>query len=165
MNKALLLTIKSEFAEMIFDGTKRIELRRRRPRVAPGDYLIIYVPAPFKRIAGVVTVERVIEARIHTLWRRVRIGCGIPYREFLSYFAGLSVGFGIELTRPARLGSPVSLEALRAIEPSFSPQGYKYLSREDITDVLGRLRPCRSPEVRARIRKNQPAACKWRQQR
>ncbi len=148
MNRALLLTIKSEFANMIFDGTKSVELRRRRPRVAPGDYLIIYVPAPFKRIAGVVMVKDVIEARIHTLWRKIRAQCGIPHRDFLSYFSGVSVGFGIRVMRPARLGSPVPLETLRAIEPSFSPQGYKYLSREEITDVIGRLRPRRSSKAR-----------------
>ncbi|NLX21521.1 MAG: ASCH domain-containing protein [Phycisphaerae bacterium] len=141
MNKALLLSVRAHFAEMIFEGTKTFELRRRQPKVQRGDYLIIYVPAPFKRIAGIVAVDDVIEARVPTLWRRVRLNCGIAYRDFLSYFSGLSVGFGIVLTRPARLASPVPLEALRALEPGFSPQGYKYLSRDDITDALVRLRP------------------------
>ena len=141
MNKALLLSVKTEFAEMIFAGTKTVELRRRRPQVERGDYLIIYVPAPFKSIAGVVTVERVIEARIQTLWRRVRTECGITYCDFRSYFSDVSTGYGMFLSRPARLALPIPLDSLRRIAPGFTPQGYKYLSRHEISGVLERLRP------------------------
>lgn len=141
MNTALLLSVKAEFAEMIFAGTKTVELRRQRPRVAPGDYLILYVPAPFKRVAGIVTVGEVIEARVHTLWRHVRLRCGISYGEFRAYFSEAEVGFGVTLHHPARLAEPLPLEALRTIAPGFSPQGYKYLTRDDITKAISQLRP------------------------
>jgi predicted transcriptional regulator len=140
MNKALLLSVRAEFAERIFNGTKTVELRRRRPQVRPGDYLIIYVPAPLKCIVGVVTVERVVEGRLRTLWQQVRAGCALSYTEFKRYFGELAIGHGVFLARPARLASPLALSMLRGIEPRFTPQGYKYLSRRDISEALGRLR-------------------------
>ena len=146
MNRALLLSIRAEFAQRIFDGDKTVELRRRHPRVAAGDYLVIYVPAPFKCIFGVASVERVVEARIETLWRKVRYGCAVTRAEFRTYFAGVAVGYGIVLSRPARLASPLPLDMLREIQPRFTPQGYKYLSRAGISEALGRLRPLRAAE-------------------
>ena len=85
MNKALLLSVKAEYAQKIFDGEKTVELRRRRPQLEPGDYLIMYVPTPCKCIVGVASVELVVEARLHTLWRKVRHACAVTYGEFRSY--------------------------------------------------------------------------------
>lgn len=141
MRRALLLSVRTEFAEQIFQGEKTVELRRRRPCVTRGDYLIIYVPTPHRCIAGVVVVERVIEARPFALWRRVRQSCGISFAVFASYFQGVDVGYGIVLKRPARLSAPVPLDVLRAIQPGFSPQGYRYLTREHLSDAIAQIRP------------------------
>jgi predicted transcriptional regulator len=144
--------VKPDYAAKIFDGTKTVELRRRRPRVEQGDYLIIYVPAPVKQLAGVVVVEEVIQDRVHTLWRRVRSTCGITHSDFMTYFAGVEVGYGIRLGRPGRLASPVPLDALRRINPGFNPQGYRYLSRDRISEALGKLR--HSPQASSRVRRS-----------
>jgi predicted transcriptional regulator len=146
MNKALLLSVRAEFAQKIFAGEKTIELRRRRPQVEFGDYIVIYVPSPKRCIMGVASVDEVLEARVPTLWRKVRLSCGLSYGEYRRYFTNLSTGFGIRLSRPAMLTSPLTLDMLREIQPSFTPQGYKYLSRTDLADALGRLRPVRFSE-------------------
>lgn len=146
MNKALLLSVKAEYAQKIFDDEKTVELRRRCPQLEPGDYLVIYVPTPCKCIVGVASVEQVIEARVQTLWRKVRYDCAVTYGEFRTYFSDLSVGYGIVLSRPARLASPLTLAMLREVQPSFTPQGYKYLTRTDLSNALGRLRPLRVAE-------------------
>lgn len=140
MNKALMLSVQPRYAELIFQGEKTIELRRRRPRVTAGDYLLIYVSTPAKCIIGVASVESVIEARIGTLWRRVRVECAITYAEFQAYFKGIAYGYGIQLGRPAKLTTPLSLDTLRRVQPSFNPQGYKYLSRSDLANALVLLR-------------------------
>lgn len=140
MNKALLLSVQAEYAEKILDGTKTVELRRRRPRVSAGDYLILYVPAPVKSIVGVVTVERVVEGRLSTLWRKVRVACSLTHAEFQRYLHGLVVGYAILVKNPGRLSSPLPLKLLRQVQPRFTPQGYRYLSRSDLAGVLGQLR-------------------------
>ncbi len=140
MNKALLLSVKEVYAEKIFEGSKTVELRRRQPHVTAGDYLIVYVPAPQKCVAGVVTVERVLAGRLKTLWRKVRAGCGLSRAEYQAYFAGAQTGYAILVGRPARLAAPVPLSLVRRIDPGFTPQGYKYLSRDDIWHAIGTLR-------------------------
>ena len=53
--KAILITIKSEYASMIYAGYKRIELRKRTPKVPIGTPCLIYEPLPIGRVTGYFT--------------------------------------------------------------------------------------------------------------
>jgi predicted transcriptional regulator len=47
---------------MIFDGNKRVELRRVRPRhLNEGDLILVYATSPEKALLGVLEVEKVVE--------------------------------------------------------------------------------------------------------
>lgn len=140
MRQALLLSIKEPWASMILDGSKRVELRRRRPRSSGYKYLIIYVPAPRHCIVGVAAMEEVIEDDVEALWRRVRRVSGLDRREFRSYFAGCRRGFAIRLGKVMRVRTPVTLASIRRIEPGFSPQGYQYLSADRLGSAVRSLR-------------------------
>lgn len=43
MNKVLLLSIRPVFAELIYSGKKRVELRRLRLSVSSGDLVLVYM--------------------------------------------------------------------------------------------------------------------------
>ena len=60
IGNALLLSIHPEYAEKIFDGTKRVELRRVRPRLQNGDLVIVYVSSPVKAVCGAFRVDNVV---------------------------------------------------------------------------------------------------------
>ena len=51
--KAILITIKSEYASMIYAGYKRIELRKRTPKVPIGTPCLIYEPLPIGRVLSI----------------------------------------------------------------------------------------------------------------
>ncbi|MBL8879311.1 MAG: ASCH domain-containing protein [Phycisphaerales bacterium] len=140
MRRALLVSVQMEYAEQIMGGAKTVELRRRKPAVEKGDYLIVYVPAPLRQVIGVVTVERVIAGAPAALWRRVRCRCYVSLGKYRKYFSGAAVGFGIVLVRPARLELPITLEAIRSIQPNFSPQGYRYLTRPALARAISQLK-------------------------
>jgi predicted transcriptional regulator len=47
MSNILLLSIRPEYANKIFDRTKTVELRRVRPRLLnEGDRVVVYVSSP-----------------------------------------------------------------------------------------------------------------------
>jgi len=140
VRSALLLSIHHEFAEKIFLGRKCVELRRRRPNLQPGDYLFIYVPAPYKALMGVAVVRGVLEAPIGSLWRSVKADCGISRARFRGYFAGRRTGVAIVLSRRACFTTPVELAVLRCVAPRFSPQGYRYVRRSDVLRALRGIR-------------------------
>jgi len=53
----LLLSIQPKYANLIFEGKKTTELRRVRPRVNQGDFVLIYVSSPDKVLLGSCEVE------------------------------------------------------------------------------------------------------------
>jgi predicted transcriptional regulator len=126
---ALLLSIRPQYASMIFDGTKTVELRRTRPRLKTGDLVLVYVSSPVKALLGAFEVDRVVVASVSQLWNKVKSKAGITAEAFRDYFSGADIGYGIVLKRKWKLGRPVKLESLRERSANFRPpQGYHYLT-------------------------------------
>jgi len=133
---ALLVSIRPQYAEKIFAGTKTVELRRTRPRLLRGDLVLIYVTSPVKALAGACEVVEVIEGTPEALWRIVQDRAGVSAQEFCDYYAGAAIAFGIHLKNAQRLPEPLHLEELRTEWPSFHPpQAYRYLSPAQVSFV------------------------------
>ncbi|KKM11081.1 hypothetical protein SY88_10115 [Clostridiales bacterium PH28_bin88] len=127
--KALLLSIRPEYAKKIFDGTKNVELRRVVPKVRQGDLVFVYVSSPVKALVGAFKVDNVISAAPTDLWDKVRNAAGITRPEFDKYFIGATTGYGIVFSEAWALPQPIPLNTLKDIWPGFRPpQGYRYLS-------------------------------------
>ena len=127
--RVLLLSIKPEFAEMIFTGLKRAELRRIRPRLSEGDRVLVYVTAPVKALVGIMLVERIVSGAPSILWSLVKDSSGLTKSQFKQYYAGAAMGYAILLASVARLERPIGLETLRMVWSDFHPpQSYAYVS-------------------------------------
>lgn len=134
----LFLSIHPRFAEQIFAGTKKIELRRVRPRVTPGDLVIVYASGDTKALMGAFQVDGVVAAAPSGLWRRFKQHAGLSKREFDEYFAGVNTAFGIQVSAARRLTFPLSLDTLRKNQPGFRPpQSYHYLDTEAVISMGG----------------------------
>ena len=131
MNKhALLISIRPRFAEMIFDGSKTVELRRICPRISAGDLALVYVSSPTKELQGAFEVEQVISTSPRALWRKVGKKSGITRKEFLSYFQGKADAHALVIKRVWKLPLPIRLTALRRRKGGFRPpQNFHYLNR------------------------------------
>jgi predicted transcriptional regulator len=103
----LLLSIQPKYANLIFEGTKTIELRRVRPRVAQGDFVLIYVSSPDKVLLGNCQVEQVIGNSPKMLWNLVRDKSGLKKADFLEYFEGVSTGYAIVLNQVQKFNQPI----------------------------------------------------------
>lgn len=123
---ALLLSIKPRFADAIFARHKRVELRRVKPRVGPGDLVLIYVSSPRCALEGAFEVERVLEAKPSVLWGHVSDSAGISRDEFNHYFGDREVAYAIVVRKVWRL-APVTLSTMRRVKIR-PPQSYQYLS-------------------------------------
>jgi len=135
----LLLSIKPVYAEKIFSGKKKVELRRVRSRLNMGDLVFVYVSSPRKALVGSFEVDRIsqIEIKIPTdlnyFWEMVQVQAGITYEEFESYYKGASLGVGFFFTKIKIFASPIDLEQLREKIPEFRPpQSYRYLKESEL---------------------------------
>lgn len=130
----LLLSIKPAFAEAIFAGRKRVELRRTRPNVRPGDLVLVYVTVPCKELRGILRVACVAEAAPDLFWDQVQEQAGIEKEVFDEYFDGARNAFGIHFDEVHCFTKPVAAEELRRegwvdFQP---PQSYRYLREHEI---------------------------------
>ncbi|MCE4613924.1 MAG: ASCH domain-containing protein [Desulfurococcales archaeon] len=144
--EAFLLSIKPKYAEAIFSGRKRYELRKlRKSRILPGSLIILYVSSDTRSIIGEFVAGDVIEDTPENVWRTLRqfkrgVGRG-AYR----YIKDSRRALAIEILNTALYHHPVTLDEIRNIIPGWDPpHSYIKLIRED---PLYRLiiRPLRVP--------------------
>lgn len=117
----LLISLEERHANNIFAGTKRVELRRREMRVAPGDTVWIYVKLPVGCVTGHATVEATHTMSPTQLWRRFGSCSGLEKAEFFDYFAGAEKAFALGLKNAKVLTNPLSLADLREASAGFQP--------------------------------------------
>ena len=135
--RTLLMSIRPEFARRIFEGKKKVELRRTRPQVHCGDQVLVYVSSPVKALMGYFEVQHVIGGEPRWLWTEVRRGAGVTADQFHAYYAGASLAVAIFLAKAKRFNRPLTLDALRQHLGRFAPpQSYYYLASETAERIM-----------------------------
>lgn len=138
--RTLLLSIRPEHADKIFSGDKTMELRRTRPKVGSGDWVLVYVSSPRRELVGAFEVSGLTEATPHMLWHKAKGEAAVTRDQFTDYFADASRAFGIGVARAATFTVPITLQQLRTYLPGFHPpQSYRYLADTDLARIgIGR---------------------------
>lgn len=126
--KHILLSIQPYFANKIFDGTKRVELRRSFPRVYNDRFVILYVSTPVKAIVGGFRISHIVQESPAHLWEQVQNIAGISREQFDSYYSGINKGYGIFFSEVWKYSNPITLKNLKASLSNFTPpQNFRYL--------------------------------------
>jgi predicted transcriptional regulator len=137
MTHAVLFSIKPRFAELIFGGTKSVELRRRCPKLVAGDLALIYASTPRKALVGAFEIGGVESGTPSSIWEKYGAKTGISRPEFDDYFDGRNKAHAIKIRKAWRLASAVELSNLRDIDANFRPpQSYLYLEGTDLVNRL-----------------------------
>lgn len=134
---ALLMSIRPQYANKIFDGSKTVELRRIKPKfLGNGDLVFIYVSSPVKSLLGAFVVSSVVEKPLASLWNAVRNRAGISKAEFLNYYVGEQSGVAIFIKDVWLLPKPIHLTDLkRQVKGFHPPQSYHYTSIQYINNI------------------------------
>jgi predicted transcriptional regulator len=135
LEKYVLLSIQPKFADKIFDGTKKVELRRSFPR-AYDTVVILYVSTPIKAIVGGFRISHILEDDLETLWHKVKRKAGITQEQFDTYYAGVETGYGIFIESVWKYEEPHTLDTLRDSISNFSaPQNFRYLNTDQVNTL------------------------------
>src|SRR5207245_9559714 len=86
-DRPIVLSLHAEYARLIYQGTKRAELRRRGPSGKLG-VVLVYETAPVSRVTGWFRVDRVETASRKRLWHVYRQHLAISRSEFKRYLGG-----------------------------------------------------------------------------
>ncbi len=83
----VVLSIKPEYADKIFDGTKKFEFRRAIFKNDSLKTVIVYASSPVQQVIGEFEIERIINCDIDDLWDQPQDFSGITEEYLYQYFA------------------------------------------------------------------------------
>jgi predicted transcriptional regulator len=93
----LLLSMKPEYAERVFEGKKQVEIRRRFSEKWLGSKAVVYGTQPLAALVGEVTVSGVTPGSPSRIWERFGGRTGCSHEEFAEYVGNAPLVYAIEL--------------------------------------------------------------------
>lgn len=120
----VLLSIKPEFANKIFEGSKKFEFRRNIFRNKEVKSIVVYASAPVSKVIGEFEIDMVHCTELEELWSKTKDFSGISKEYFDHYFTGKTEGFAIQVKNPKRYKSAKNLKEEFGMVP---PQSFAYL--------------------------------------
>ena len=143
----ILLSVKPPFADLIFNGLKEAELRRRFIQNAKDRDVFIYVTSPVRALRGGFRVGHVWRGTPADIWNEVRHIAQIKKREFDEYYGDCSVAYALRITDVWEYNKLVNFQTLKQrISKFVVPQSWRYVRPEEYqffkhAKRKGRLRP------------------------
>jgi predicted transcriptional regulator len=127
--RAVLLSVKPRYADLILAGSKRVEFRRSWA-AQQVSMIVLYSSSPIQKIVGVVEVDDIVVASPTSLWKTcTERGGGLTKDELRSYFAGKTHGVAVLLGKVVKLAK--HLEPSDVISNFVPPQSFRYLDARE----------------------------------
>ena len=120
----VLLSIKPEFAEKIFNGTKKYEFRRSVFKNKDVKTIVVYASSPVQRVIGEFEIDSIINEDLPLLWNKTKDHSGITENFFFEYFNNKEKGYAIKIKRAKKYDKSLSLKDDFNASP---PQSFMYL--------------------------------------
>lgn len=119
----VVLSIKPEFAEKIFNGTKKYEFRKSIFKNQNIKTVIVYASSPIQRVIGEFEIDEIINCGLDDLWNTTQQFSGISRQFFDRYFADKELGYAIKIKKVKRYKQPKCLKTDFNLVP---PQSFAY---------------------------------------
>lgn len=130
----VMISIKPEFADKIFNGNKKYEFRKvvftRNDIVA----VVVYASSPIRKVIGEFKVKRIISASPYSVWHQTKIYAGISKEYFDNYFIHRHVVHAIHIGDTKKYRTPKDLSVFGIKYP---PQSFMYI-REGSSETTDR---------------------------
>lgn len=121
----VVLSIKPEFAEKIFEGSKRYEFRRSIFKNSEVNKIIVYASAPVQKIIGEFEIDQILMEDLNSLWNKTKQYSGISQEYFFNYFVNKYSGYAIKIKNAKRYPLPKCIKKDFNLIP---PQSFAYYS-------------------------------------
>lgn len=122
----VLLSIKPQFAEKIFNGTKKFEFRKSIFKNINVKSVVVYASSPVQKVIGEFDIEEILMEDPETLWKITRKFSGITKEYFDEYFTVRETAYAIKINRTKKYITPLNLKSDFGID--FPPQSFMYLN-------------------------------------
>jgi len=123
----VVLSIKPEFANKIFDGTKRFEFRKAIFKNEDVKTVLVYSSSPVQKVIGEFQIGEIFKHDLQTLWALTKEYSGITEEYFYAYFADREHGFAIQIKKKTKFKIPKCLKEDYNLTP---PQSFAYWTND-----------------------------------
>jgi predicted transcriptional regulator len=131
--RAVLLSIKPKYSDLILSREKCVEFRRTWAREEVG-LVVVYASSPQQRLVATVRVQEVIHASPSKLWEYCRNhGGGLTKKELFEYFSGKPKGYAVMLGKVKKMKKPIDPESI--MENFSPPQSFRYLTERELKAI------------------------------
>lgn len=120
----VLLSIKPEFAEKIFNGTKKYEFRRSVFKNKNVKTVVVYASSPVQQVIGEFEIETILNHNLQELWNLTKDYSGITKNFFFDYFINKEKGYAIKIKEAKLYDKALSIKDDFNATP---PQSFMYL--------------------------------------
>ncbi len=122
----VLLSIKPQFVEEIFNGNKKFEYRKSIFKRKGIKSVVIYSTMPVGKIVGEFDIEDILIDEPKRLWEKTKNYSGISEDFYDEYFMNRDKGYAIQIKSLNRYDEPKCPYEL--YENFTAPQSFKYVS-------------------------------------
>ena len=120
----VLLSIKPEFANKIFDGTKKYEFRKSIFKRDEIKTVVVYASSPVQLVIGEFEIENILHKEVDLLWQLTQRFAGIDKDFYDDYFANREMAFAIQVGKTHKF---LKFKRLADYNIDFAPQSFAYL--------------------------------------
>jgi len=120
----VVLSIKPEFANKIFDGSKEFEFRRAIFKNKNVKSIIVYSSSPVQKVIGEFDIAEIFNDNLDELWQLTKDQSGITKDFFYEYFTNKEKGFAIKIKNKRKYKTPKCLRKDYNLSP---PQSFAYI--------------------------------------
>ena len=121
----VLLSIKPEFVEKIFAGTKKYEFRKTLFKRRGVKHVVIYASAPIKRVVGEFEIDEILSDDVDILWNKTKKYSGITQAFYKLYFQNKKTANAIQIGRIKKYEKAKSLSDYNIRQ---APQSFCYVT-------------------------------------
>jgi predicted transcriptional regulator len=125
----ILLSIKPQYAELIFTGKKKFEFRRTIFKNRNVKTIIVYASSPVQKVIGEFQIDSVLQSDLKSLWKVTKEFAGIDKDLFYEYFNNKQDGFAIKIAKTRRYRKPLCIKEDFKL---FPPQSFLYLHAQSL---------------------------------
>ena len=130
MNELMLISIKTKYANQIFEGTKKYEYRRKSiGEKNCNKRIYVYSSEKDKAIIGYIIVDKIIEGNADYVLKNTD---NENNSDLLSYFEGCDKCYALKIESTYKFKQPIYLNEIKSNDKNFVvPQFYRYIKENE----------------------------------
>ena len=141
--RPLIISLKPRYANLVFSGEKKVELRRRIPLGFVDRQVFVYVSKMRMALCGGFRIGTILCGAPNEVWTQVAHSACLDRTSFDAYYAGVEIAYALEITEVWEFEVPIELDTLRKQFGSFvAPQSWRYVNDDEHREFYRMRRSC-----------------------